>query len=511
MLVGMFAPGHPSQRGFTLIEVLVAITILLVGVLGVVALVDGANAVTNRTKAREGATNVARSIVEVGRAVPYRDLDEDSLLAALQTRPGLADALAQPGHQIRSRGFTYEVTLQVCSMDDPKDDRGDDDGTVDFCPESVPATAGSAQDKNPDDYRRIAVELDWKRGSAGAVEGARQTSIVPNPIGGLGPSIVELEPAALTGAPPFVVTSGSSISFDVTTSDPSSSVNWLLAGSVQGQAESQDDSGVVWDFTWDLEGSSPSHDCTWVVGAEAFDEDGRTGAPKAVTVVLNRRRPPAPADFEGGRNGNTSGSGVHMVDLEWKDVADCDVLGYQVQRKVGSGAFATIQCLGQPLAAEHHTDVTCLDETAPANETLRYRVRGVDTLPGGGLGFGDPAEILIDDNTQTPPDPPTNLTACVGGTPGCNEASGSPASAGVTVLTWTAPANPDADGDGIYFYRIYRDGTAYTNRFAAYVHGPGTLAWADPDTPDTQHSYCVTAVDERFAESDCTPPIENFP
>jgi prepilin-type N-terminal cleavage/methylation domain-containing protein len=510
MTLEMPVPGHPSQRGFSLIEVLVAITVLLVGVLGVVALVDGANAVTARTKAREGATNVARSIVEVGRAVPYKDLDEESLLAALQTRPGLADALAQEGHQVQARGFTYSVTVEVCSMDDPRDDLGVDDGTIDFCPESTPASAGSVQDRNPDDYRRIAVSLSWVRGSSGNAETAKQTSIVPNPIGGLGPSVIDLDPN-LGGTSPYVVTSGttSSITFDVTTSTSATTVNWLFAGSVQGQAVAQDESGKAWEFTWDLESPTPVYDCTWVIGAEAFDQEGRSGAPKAVTVVLNRSRPAAPASLEGGRNGNASG-GVHMVDLEWPESQECDVLGYQVLRREGTGAWTPIQCLDQ-VQPEYHTGLTCLDDDAPEGVQLSYQVRAVDTLPEGGLGFGEPAEIAIDESPQTRPEPPSNLTACIGGSTGCNEANGNPASDGVTVLTWTAPANPDADGDSIYFYRIYRDGTTYNRRYAAYVHGPGVLAWADPSTPDGAHTYCVTAVDERFAESACSPSIVDFP
>ena len=72
-----------DERGFTLIEVLVAIFLLLVGVLGVVAMIDGANAVTSKTKAREGANNVARSIVEVGRGVPYKNLTDSALFATL--------------------------------------------------------------------------------------------------------------------------------------------------------------------------------------------------------------------------------------------------------------------------------------------------------------------------------------------------------------------------------------------------------------------------------------------
>src|SRR5918992_197822 len=96
-----------NERGFTLIEVLVAITVLLVGVLGVVAMVDGASALTSRTKAQEGSTSVTRSIVEVGRSVPYRNLSAPELLDALNARPALSDTRPAAGHSIASRGFFY--------------------------------------------------------------------------------------------------------------------------------------------------------------------------------------------------------------------------------------------------------------------------------------------------------------------------------------------------------------------------------------------------------------------
>ena len=155
---------HRSQSGFTLIEVLVTIVILMVGILGVVAMVDGANAITTKTKAREGANNVARSVVEVGRAVQYKNLSAAGLYVALQARPALGDSSGQPGHNIESRGFLYDVSLQVCSMDDPKDNFGAHDGTIEFCPDSDVGTgAGATADRNPDDYKRIAITLTWKR------------------------------------------------------------------------------------------------------------------------------------------------------------------------------------------------------------------------------------------------------------------------------------------------------------------------------------------------------------
>src|SRR5688572_21830150 len=115
----------PAQHGFTLIEVMVAMLILLVGVLGVVAMVDGANAVTSKTKAREGGTAIARSIIEVSRSIRYRDLTQSSLEAALSTRPTLTDSKpGTVGYTIRSRNIEYTLTLTVCSLDDPKDDYG---------------------------------------------------------------------------------------------------------------------------------------------------------------------------------------------------------------------------------------------------------------------------------------------------------------------------------------------------------------------------------------------------
>ena len=57
----------PDQRGFTIVEVMVAMAILLVGLLGTVAMIDGANATTASTRGREGATNLARELVEASR------------------------------------------------------------------------------------------------------------------------------------------------------------------------------------------------------------------------------------------------------------------------------------------------------------------------------------------------------------------------------------------------------------------------------------------------------------
>ena len=150
-----------DERGFTLIEISVALSVLLIGMLGAVTMIDTGNAMTSRTKAREGATALARSVLEIGRGIPYRELTADQILAELAGRPGLADARpGTPGHQVESRGFVYTVVPTVCAIDDPVDSLGEGDSEVGLCANSdVLGQGQSAGDRNADDYRRIVTRL----------------------------------------------------------------------------------------------------------------------------------------------------------------------------------------------------------------------------------------------------------------------------------------------------------------------------------------------------------------
>jgi prepilin-type N-terminal cleavage/methylation domain-containing protein len=501
---------HSGERGFTLIEVLVAIFILLVGVLGVVAMVDGANAVTSKTKAREGANNVARSIVEVGRAVPYKSLTDSALFAALASRPGLTDSSVGPAYTIESRNFAYDVTLQVCSMDDPKDGLGAHDATIAFCPDSdVGSGSGSNVDLNPDDYKRIAVTLDWRRN--GGAEKVKQTSLISNPVGGLGPTVIHLDAPAVSGTPK-TVTSPGTVGFEAETSTDASELAWSVDGASQGSADPVGSSLRNFTFDWDIEGSSGGryfNDCTYVIQAEAFDNTGRVGSPKALTLVLNRALPRAPGQLEGGRNGSGD-----RVDLSWKKNPECDVLGYRIYRSTvaggaGGGPWEQVQCTGQ--VGSYVQSPSCIDEQAPATDPLHYYVVGVDTAPGSGtVRDGAPSYLTVHSGNQVP-SVPTNVSACLGGSPGCTEPDGTPASDGATVIRWDASTDPDPD-DSILFYRIYRDGITYAHRFGTFFPGgTGALAWTDPETPDGRHTYRLTAVDENFGESDLSAAVVDFP
>jgi hypothetical protein len=285
-----------------------------------------------------------------------------------------------------------------------------------------------------------------------------------------------------------------------------------VGGVPQGTADAVGTSRRLYTFQWAIEGDANGRyweDCTYVVQAEAFDDKGRAGAPRALTVVLNRTVPAVPAQLEGGRNGNGS-----MVDLQWKkNNAECDVLGYRVYRSTvaggsSGGPWTQVTCVDQQGSYVDVADPSCLDDQAPSSTPLHYYVVGVDTDPNGALREGGRVFLTVSPGNDRPT-APTNLSACLGGTPDCNEPDGSPASEGATVVRWDPATDSE---DSIAFYRIYRDGATYGSRYAVFFPAANRpLAWTDPDTPSDSHTYYVTAVASNFGESELSAPIVDFP
>jgi hypothetical protein len=487
--------------------------ILLVGVLGVVTMVDGANAVSSKTKAREGGTAIARSVIEVSRSIRYRDLSESTLAAALETRPGLSDAKpSTPGYTFKSRGIYYELALTVCSLDDPKDDLGARPSGMIFCADSD-GPAVTPRDRNPDDYKRVRVRLTWS--TRATTHSVTQTSSIINPVGGLGPSVTGLTMTSPTSSSTDEVriegNSASPInsaSFLATSSGFAADLTWSVNGDSQGKANG---GPTNWTFTWDFVGPGPDpgniiyYDCKYFIQADAFDAEGRAGAPRVLTVVLNRREPIAPTGVAGGRNGSGD-----RVDIHWTPNPECDVIGYRVYRSASAASLGTQVSCPDP-SAPNNTLTTlewCVDETAPASGPLYYRVVAVDTLANGSLREGtQSAQLSVPaSGGNSLPTAPANISTCIGGQVDCNKSDGQPAPSGQIVVRWDASTDSDGTVD---FYRVYRDGTAYANRWDDFFPGSagGTLAWLEYAPGTGSHTYYVTAVDDRFGESALSTPV----
>jgi len=195
-------PHDRSESGFTIIEVMVAIMVLLVGVLGTVTMIDTANGVTANTKSREGAFNLSREIIEAARRVDYDLLTPTGATPTLQSLTGLGDAdTSTSGWQLVRRGVSYTETVTSCVYDDPKDGgRSAADGGA-YCAGSasqVPTNTANGNcaaknpnlpciDTQPDDFRKLIVTSQWQIGSK--VRNSTQTALLVNPTGGRGPRI----------------------------------------------------------------------------------------------------------------------------------------------------------------------------------------------------------------------------------------------------------------------------------------------------------------------------------
>jgi hypothetical protein len=499
-----------DARGFTLVEVAVASLVLLIGTLSVVALVDFSNKATVRSKTRQAATSLTRQIVEDVRAIPFEKLDPNSLADELKSQPGL-EPLPGGGYTLRRGNVTFTVDATVCSLDDPRDGIGSHTGGT-FCSTGVnwkgcqllgtvsgtgaaailgsqytsaqAAAAGTscgsgtatAADLDPQDYKRVNITLRW-----GTNRSTRQTTMIANPGTASGPSITNL--VVSTGGGSTTITdpspSAATIGFTATTSRPPAAVSWTLDGDNQGSISG---SGTTWPFNWALGPvDTPTFvDGTYIVGARAVDVNGVAGATRTLTITVNRRRPFAPTGLAAGRNDQ-------VVDLEWRANRERDIVGYYVYRETGTTPVRVCPASGTtPLTA------TNCQDTAPPAGTLQYHLVAVDRDKDGNLREGDSSTTVTVNTGNNPPNPPTNLQ--------------SSSNAGTTILRWDAPnpADPDA-GDSIHFYRIYRDGTSYGDRYDRTGDG-ATLSYTDTSTGGVPHTYWITAVDSQLAESTLAGP-----
>ena len=223
-------------------------------------------------------------------------------------------------------------------------------------------------------------------------------------------------------------------------------------------------------------------------------------------MILNRREPIAVNNVAAGRNGAGD-----RVDIHWTGNPECDVIGYRVYRSTTSGTLGTPVSCPDPTAPSPTVTAQewCVDQTAPATGPLYYTVVAVDTMASGALreGTRGAQSVVPATGGNALPTAPTNLSVCIGGQPSCNGPNNQPAPSGQIVVNWIS--STDSDGT-ISFYRIYRDGTSYTDRWDDFFPSPtGILAWLEYAPGTGSHTYRVTAVDNQFGESALSAPVSS--
>lgn len=460
-----------DQRGFTIVEAMVAAALLLIGVLGTLAMMDTANKKTRTASDRQGATALARDLVEAVRALPYRQVEPGStLLTRLQAADGLAGNGSVTDWRIERNGTPYGVKLDVCALDDPADGLGARDAGG-FCSDVLPA---GTEDGSPADYKRVTATVSWSGGNGGGR--VVQSTFVTSRGNRDAPAVtvLKLTSPAVTPITSAAVTSAS---FGVTTSDDADSVVWMVDGVQRGVAAG---SGTNFSFVWSL----PSLDGTYEIKAQAFDDSAMSGEPRSLTIALNRFPPTAPTGFNAGRNGS-------VVEAEWKANPEGDIIGYRVYRRQGATGTVTLAC-------ETERATECIDPNPPTGTsgTLDYWVVALDRDPANAsLKREGPASARIDVNKpNSAPNAPTGLSLEVDGS-------------GRIVLSWSLPEPGDPDpGDSIAFFRIYRGGVSVGDRYDRTGSGAAT-SWVDSDPGDGSHEYWITAVDTRLRESVLVGPV----
>ena len=230
--------------GNTLVELMVASMVLVLGVLGAFALLDGANRTTVSNNGRIGATNLGRELLENARGVDYDSLTPTGMLPTLRAKMG--DTATTLPWTVSRRGIEYTVTADVCTFDDPKDNVAATPPTNVCTPQApVPASAGTlAADTQPDDFRRATVTLSWNTGGRG-VKTLSLVSLINNPSGGLGPRITVFTapttPASATGT----------IATFPTTTSSAGTVRWNTDGTPNGNGDSTG-GPTAWTTSWAL-------------------------------------------------------------------------------------------------------------------------------------------------------------------------------------------------------------------------------------------------------------------
>ena len=480
------------EGGFTLIETLIASFVLVVGIGAFFTMLSISVKATGSSRAREGATNLAREILEDARTIPYAQLSPTDIVSELQAMNGLANTSGTSTWQITRRGYTYTVTASECSIDDPKDKYGKHDST--FCADSK--TEGTeSEDSQPADMKRITVDVKWStRGRAPVVHQVETLTAAGQTVGLTASGLKLLSPSMEKPTEPVISSAATTeLEFVVTTPASAAAVDWTLEGTRQSPAPvKKSGSTTEWVFKWSIPAATVS-DGTYQVGAQAVDATGVDGPPVSISVTLARNIPAAPKGVEGGFNKITEGGkSKEVAEFQWLANSERNVIGYRVYYVTGGSEKHKLVC-------ETSTKpLTCVDREPPKPTSpnltyefvaLYHKAEGSPPALSSAISEGTAASFTIEGGPPPGPSTPPTLSAT-------KNADGS------VTLKWTAPSGSPA----VNFYRIYRGSSEYSGRYEE-VSPASTTTFTDTNA-STTHSYWVTAVSKTLTESKPVGPVE---
>ena len=378
-----------DQRGLTLPEIMVAMVILLIGVMATFVMLDVANGDESQASSREGATNLARELLEDAHAKQYTQIGPAGWFQTqLQTIGGGTGTVSSSGSLAQSnytqsttitrRNVTYAVSVTACSVDDGRDSYGTHASTTNWCSDSTTTGTGDGQ---PEDLKRVKVHESWTLGSptGNRTQTLDQTVTFSATGAVVGPAITNLtisSPSQYANQTNPIITANPSpsppgnVTFTATSAG-AADMKFAVNGVDQASGIVNNGNGT-WTFTWPI---AALPDATYTIAATAIDQLGTRGQPRTLPVQLNRGTPAPLANLVGGYNyvwTNTSpynnppsGQKALVVELRWDANAEGSVTGYEVDRSGGS-----VVCGGQTSLATE-----CIDLTPATTGSSTYTVK----------------------------------------------------------------------------------------------------------------------------------------
>ncbi|HKP91458.1 MAG TPA: hypothetical protein VJT75_15945 [Thermoleophilaceae bacterium] len=350
----------------TIVETLVAATLLLIGALGTFALIDTANDTTSSTRAREGATNLGREVLEDARSVAYTKIGQANWFQTqLQGLAGGTGAVTNPSTYaarttVNRRGFVYTVTVTPCSVDDSRDGYGTHPAGSGWCADS--GSVGT-NDGQPEDMKRVLASVAW------TIRGRQQRVDLTATFGSagvaIGPAISSLgiiAPTGLSGSTPTItVNPANGIVTFRGASTGAYDMRFTVNGADQTTGVTNNGNGT-WNFNWNI---TAVKDGTYSVGAVAIDALGTRGQPLNIQLTLNRNVPAPLANPTGGYNyvyvNNTK---TLAVEGAWDANTEGNVTGYEMLRGT------TSVCGGSSNQVP-----ACIDTNPPTSGTTNYTIK----------------------------------------------------------------------------------------------------------------------------------------
>ena len=266
-----------QERGFTIVEMMVAVVVLLVGALGTLAMLDTANKRSRSAVDRQNGTALAREVVEAAQEHPVSRPRTGNDREHPAPGQQIAGVSASPW-RIERDNTTFTVQIELCWLDEPADGLGSR-APGNFCSGSG---AGGTDDGNSIDHKRVTVVTSWNNDAGTGT--ARQSTLVSARGGIDAPGVVSVQLASPATSP---------------ITDPAGHLRFVHCHDQRGRdsrrlvdrRRSAGDRGRrprTWTFTWQL----PPIDGAYDVSAQAFDPDGMGGEVRSATVVVNRFTPP---------------------------------------------------------------------------------------------------------------------------------------------------------------------------------------------------------------------------